>query len=222
MLTGEPCRVRQLMTTCGRPVTLTVLRPAPTEANRAELLAASHRWRAEAKALPATSDGKHRAFFASDVAFLAGSAVPTPLANHFILAAQDEAGTLRGLALYRLEERGVWELDLLTTDPENQGGNPNPCPIRGIGSEMLGTIAADMVARQCSSVELEPLDPAAERFWRARGFHNSTKPLHLTCPEMQALALRFANSPHDDPSAGDAPYCDDKVARRAISLHVGR
>ena len=215
MVTGATLRSKVLRDARGGVVVVRVVRPDYTEGNRTALLTTEKMWAAEAKRLPVGSEAAKRAKFASDVAFLGAQTLIRPLADHYILVAVDDLGTVRGLSMYRLDA-GTWHLDLHTVAPRDQGGNPNPNPVRGIGSELLGAATADMAARVCSRVELEPLDAKAERYWRSRGFHNTVEPLHLSCPELQRLAATYAHTPTDD----EHQLCDRRMARRRVSLRV--
>ena len=218
MLTGTVLRTRTLMTKSGRPVVIRIVRPDQTVSNTAALANASHQWRREGLALP-PGDPQVRALFASDVAFLAAGQLGR-CPPYCILVAEQADGTIRGATLYRMEDNGTWQWDLMTTDPANQGGGANPDPIRGIGSELVGAAAADMAQRNCSKVELEALDSAAERYWRARGFHNTKEPLHMTCPELRTLATVLACSPPDRPDEGDVVGADSLSLRRRVNLRL--
>ena len=89
---------------------------------------------------------------------------------------------------------------------------------RSIGAELLGATAADMAKRLCTTVELEPLDDKAESFWLHAGFHSATgrPPFTMSCPELQALALRYAHTPTDDAHM----LADRRAMRARVSLHV--
>jgi hypothetical protein len=224
MLTGKTLRTRTLQSAAGLPVEITILQPdAPNQANRDALFATSFRWTEDAKRLIASGDydASRRAHFASDVAYIAASGIlsfPFPDTN-YLLVAQDSAGNVRGLMMFRLDDQ-TWELDLLTTDPQDQGGNPNTDPVRGIGSELLGAGTDLMNARLCTQVRLEPLDERAEQYWRGRGFTPvaGSDYFQISCPELQALAARYAHSPHDDT---DMVVCSPATRARwqEVSLH---
>lgn len=216
MLTGTTLRVRQLSDSCGDVHTVTILRPAATDANRKAFLDAERIWRDRARAIPHSDvDASYRAYFAVDVAFLAAATTRDVPEDEYIVAAVDERGAVVGISIFRLED-GVWHLLLHTVDPRFQGGSAAECQIRGIGSELLGADAALMNERLCTRVELEPLDAKAEAYWRSRGFHNSTAPLHLTCPELRTLEAAYAHTPHDDADQ----LADDPPRRRRVSLRV--
>lgn len=215
MVTGTTHRVRQLSSAKGRTVTLTVLRPEDTPANRAALRNVERTWRAQARTLIGHPLAMERAHFAVDVAYLAS----IWLSSRCILIGQDQAGAVLAVAIYE-QEPGGWHLAFLTTDPANQGGNPNPDKIRGIGAEMLGAMAQDMATTTCGKVRLEPKDDKAASFWRHMGFHGPDSALSMTCPEVEQLAARLRNTPHEDPDAGGECYADCRALRRAVSFRA--
>jgi len=205
----------------GRCITITILAPDPTPENIRELSTTARRWKAQGIRLTGKGEntGGYRAVFAGDVAFAAADGLRAHACC--VLAAQDQLDLVRGLILFFLHSDGSkWEIPFATVDPDNQGGSLNRDPYRGIGTELLGAAVADMSTTACTRLELETLDGAAEEFWRRRGFHNTTEPLHMTCPEMRALAARLAHTETDDPLAGDVLLADAKASRRAFSLRV--
>lgn len=215
MLTGTTLRTATLTSALGGQHTIDVVEPDQSQANRRELLAAEQVWARQTRTL---LDGGHmdaarRAKFASDVLFLAAQSllVEHPADAH-VLVAQENDGTVRGAIFFALDD--VWELDLLTTDPPNQGGNPNPDRIKGIGGALLGSAADMMVQRACSTVELEPLDDAARSFWTAQGFRDFGRPpyLRVGCPELQAIACRL------EAEGDDHAYCHDAAMLSRVSL----
>ncbi len=216
MLTGTTQRVRVLSDSCGGTHVITILTPDATPANRSSLFASEKLWTQQAESLPPDElDATRRAYFARDVAYIAAATIVANEPDETIVAAQDSTGALRGLSIYRFED-GIFHLLLHTTSPRDQGGNPSTCQTRGIGSELLGADADLMLSKLCTRVELEPLDAAAERYWRSRGFHNGTAPLHLSCPELVQLGLIYANSPRDDADQ----LVDCLPIRRRVSLRV--
>jgi len=200
MLTGQTLRVKPLHDSCGASHTITVLLPEATQANSRALTATERAWTVQTAAQPA--EQRHRGQLAVDTALLAAMAVTRPRDGYYIVAAQDETGTVRGLSLFTFTPTpapGVWELDLHVVSPHDQLGSPKDCVTRGIGSEMLGADMAIMTSRACTRTELHPLDEKADRFWRARGFvPDAPDELGLSCPGMQGLAAAYANSPTDD------------------------
>ncbi len=200
-LTGTTLRTKVLRDTCGASHTFAILLPEPTQANASALTATERSWAAQTAAQP--PEQRHRGQLAVDTALLAAMAVTRPSPDRYIVAAQDETGTVRGLSLFTFETSpppSRWELDLHVVSPRDQLGSPKDCVTRGIGSEMLGADMAIMTSRACTRTELHPLDEKADRFWRARGFSPDGPPdeLGLSCPGMTALAAAYAHSPTDD------------------------
>lgn len=198
MLTGTTCRTRALTDACGRPHTITVLRPDATPENRSALLDTERQWRAELKLQP--PEQWQRAQFALQTAFFSAHGLGFRRDVHIILAAQDGKGAVRGLTVFMFRDDGTWEIALHTVDPNDQGGAVHECQLRGVGSELLGAAAEFMSARACSRIDLDPLDDKASAFWQKRGFipHGPGKPYTLSCQGMQLLATTYAHSPHDD------------------------
>jgi len=219
VISGRVLRVRQLRTARGRPLLLRVLRPDASRASKDALLEAEKRWTAQAKAATASSRAsRERALFAADVAYIAAHTLREAAkreATHHVLVAVDQWGDLLGAVVFHFAGR-AWHLDLQAVRPQDQPGWPNPDQVRGIGSEMLGEAVAQMNRQVCARVELEPLDKAAERFWKRRGFHNTQHPLRMSCPESRALAAALAHTELDDPALGDAPYAADPALLRAV------
>jgi len=207
-LTGRTLRTKVLPDGCGISHTITVLLPECSESNRKALIAAERAWRAEVKLQPVAQ--RERASLAVDTAWIASQSLCRddlgPAHDHYIVAAQDETGTLRGLSIFYYDEpRKVWWLALHSRDPHDQGGSSASCQIRGVGSELLGADADLMTSRICTTVELHPLDTAAANFWRARGFTTRDgKPCadlttcQLSCQGLQGLRSAYAHTPTED------------------------
>ncbi len=196
-LTGSVARTRDLESKNGTKLQVEILHPAFTEDNKESLSLTSRIWQREARQIQAVApEASRRAYFASDVAFLAS----VNLDECCVLCAQDQFERILGVMMYAFGKQDQrWHLDFLTAWPDNQPGYPYGDPIRGVGMELLGAGVADMTSKNCTTIDLETLDSEAERFWRARGWHNSTEPLHLTCPEARDLAVRLAHTEKEDP-----------------------
>jgi len=214
-LTGTTLRTKVLSDSCGVTHTITVLEPAPTGANRSSLLASEKAWKYEAGSQPV--EQRRRAEFAADVAYIAAGTIQAqrPPDSH-VIAAQDETGALRGLSIFHYDPgKSAWHLGLHTVGPRDQGGADNDCPLRGVGSEMLGADADVMTSRICTTVTLTPLDDKARAFWTRRGFTpNGVSDLTLSCPGLQALRATYAHTPNDD----EDQCCDDLGERFKTSL----
>lgn len=207
MLTGEVCRRKSLQTAGGRTVEIAVLKPAPTLENIELLRKASDTWDSLAGRVSDPFQ-QRRAYFAASVVFLVGTrlaheyGVGTPRCC-YIVAIDESTGEVLGAATYD-QRRGSWHLDNMAISPKHQHNNLDPDPIRGIGITMLSVIANDVRQTACTNIYLETLDDRAAAFWKARGFHDTTEPLHLTCPEVNKLADELW--PHDQPDQGDTPF----------------
>ncbi len=213
-LTGTTLRTRALTDRCSAPHTITILEPSPIAANRSALLASEKQWKREADTQPAGQ--RRRAEFAADVAFIAaGTLLELPPDSH-VIAAQDETGKLRGVSIFHYDPgKQNWHLGLHTVGPLDQGGATSECPLRGVGSEMLGADADVMASRLCTTVTLTPLDDKARAFWMRRGFTPSGRSdLSLSCPGLETLRTTYAHSPTDD----EDQCCDDLVERSKVSL----
>ncbi len=224
-LAGDVLRVRTLTDTCGAPHVITIVEPSCTPSNRAYLFAQEQVWQEQMAAQPPLQ--RHRGRLAVDTAYLAARSLCDHIPDSHILAAQDESGALRGLSLfYYLPDRQVWDLALHVRDPHDQGGSGEACQIRGVGSELLGADADVMASRLCTTVELMPLDEAAARFWRARGFAaadgrdcSEDDVCTLSCPGLERLRATYAASPRDDQDM----LCNQWVGyfgRVDVSLHA--
>ena len=213
-LTGTTLRSKALSDACGASHTITVLKADKTPANRSALLALERTWRTQTQAQP--PDQRHRGQLGVDTTAIAAGLIAQPNPDEYIVAAQDETGTIRGLSLfYFVPTSGVWHLGLHVVQPSDQLGASSACTLRGVGSEMLGADMALMTSRACTVTELEPLDAKAASFWRARGFAPAGDDQWLlTCPGMQGLAAAYAHSPTDD---GDMLVMDS-VRLTRISL----
>ncbi|HUZ01594.1 MAG TPA: hypothetical protein VMU89_14695 [Thermomicrobiaceae bacterium] len=215
MLTGTTLRTKSLTDACGVSHVITIIEPAPTAANRSSLLASEKAWKYEAGSQPV--EQRRRAEFAADVAYIAAGTIQAqrPPDSH-VIAAQDETGALRGLSIFHYDPgKQNWHLGLHTVGPRDQGGADNDCPLRGVGSEMLGADADVMATRICTTVTLTPLDDKARAFWTRRGFApTGPSDLSLSCPGLQALRATYAHSPTDDQDQ----CCDDLVERSKVSL----
>ena len=196
-ITGTVKRVRELPTKSGKQLTVEIVTPANTPENQKTLADLSRIWQRMARRVQADyPDQARRAYFASDVAYLAAA----NLDECCVLIAQDQLDRILGIIMYAYSDHDQrWHLDFLTAWPQNQPGWPGADPVRGVGMELLGEAVADMTSRQCTTIDLETLDREAEAFWRARGWHNTTEPLHLTCQEAQGLAVRLAHTEKEDP-----------------------
>jgi hypothetical protein len=202
-LTGDIVATRVLETTRADPVAIFVVRPAPVATNRKALRDASTMWTRQARSVGYTNpDAARHAYFASDVAFLAAQGMGEP--NTVILIAEDKDGVVHGVNITEwLASRQVWALGFQTTRPHDQPGYPARAQVRGVGTLLLQADAAIMAAEHCTTVELETLDPEAERFWRRRGFEGTTEPLKMQCPRLRELAEELKHVPHDDSQAGE-------------------
>lgn len=209
MLTGPTLRTRTLTDACGKPHVVTILRPDDTPANRASLLASEKVWRAQMLTQPVAQ--LRRARLAVDTAYSAAQALGFRRDAHYILAAQDETGALRGLITFLFwDTRQAWEIALLTVSPTDQGGSSEQCQLRGVGSELTGAAAAVMSTKMCTRTELSPLDEQAREFYIRRGFTCPTPVTDpktgavklddcvLSCPGLTKLAATYAHSPTDD------------------------
>lgn len=215
MVSGATARTKALSTVGGRTVTVAAVRPEGTLENIRQLRAASDRWHEDA-ALISDPRAQRRAFFASSVAFKGGMRLAD--GSCCVLVAQEEpAGEILGVAVYR-SDGGSWWLDDMALAPRRQANELNADPVRGIGTVMLGVIADDVATGACSRLQLKTLDAQAEEFWRGRGFHNTTEPLHMACPEVRDLARELASSHPDRPDEGDVPFAGDHERWREVEV----
>jgi len=183
-----------------------VVQADDTTENVRQFRFASASWLQQARRARARDiDVQPHAYFAADVAFLAAANLGDP--DHYCLVAQDLPGaakpqTIHGITLYRWDpRRKVWHLDFQTVRPHDQPGFPVTDQVRGVGTLLLQAAAKEMATADCTTVELETLDVAAERFWRARGFEGTEEPLKLQCPRLKELAAMLESAPVD-PEAG--------------------
>ena len=205
-ITGRRVAYRALESSDGQLVPMEIIAPDDNPFNVRQLRFTSTVWQRQAALARAGSAlaGPH-AYFAADVAFLAAANLGDQ--DHYELVAQDLPGTAKpetiyGLTLYRWDpRRKVWHLDFQTTRPHDQPGWPAQAQVRGVGTLLLQAAASEMAKQDCTTVELETLDAAAERFWRARGFEGTTEPLKLQCPRLRELAKMLESAPVD-PEAG--------------------
>jgi hypothetical protein len=209
VIDGEVCRRKVLKTASGRAVNVAVVKPAATIANITRMRETSEEWNAQAGQL---RDGREqrRAYFAASVPFIVGSRLAHEYGLHqprccYLLAVDEDSGTVLGAATYQ-QKNGQWELSNLAVGPKNQHNPLNTDPVRGIATSILGVLTDDVRRTSCSTLKLQALDAKAEAFWHGRGFHNTTGPLHLTCPEVTALAEELSHSHPDLPDQGDAPF----------------
>ncbi len=201
MIAGETRREKSLSTAGGRSVAVKVVRPEPTVENIRRLREVSDLWDAQAGAIKDDGRAQRRAYFAASVAFTAARMLETP--SCCVLVAEDAvSGEVLGVGTYRLDPDGRWYLDNVTVSPANQPGRGRD-QVRGVGTALLGVIANDVSARQCSDLRLYTLDRQAEEFWRNRGFHNTEEPLHMSCTEVTELARELSSSHPDEPDQGD-------------------
>lgn len=208
-VTGKTVRTKALSTKSGRSVTVSVIRPEPTLDNIRELRRVSDRWDDDAE-LIRDEQQQHRAYFAGYVAFEAAVKLLVQLDGNegcCVLVAQDERGEVLGVATYRPEADGIsWYLENLALAPRQQHNPLNADPIRGIGTSLLGVIAQDVCDGACHRLWLRTLDQKAEQFWKGRGFHNTTEPLHLEAREVAALKEELSHSHPDRPDEDDIPF----------------
>ncbi|HVA22649.1 MAG TPA: hypothetical protein VNN74_11230 [Candidatus Micrarchaeia archaeon] len=202
-LTGEILATRTLARGDGAPVAAVVVRPDDTDANRAALRQVSARWQRQAQGVVAIDHAAaHRAFFASDVAFIAsGELAGDPDTQMRVV--QGASGPVLGLALYRflLIPRPRWYIGLVTVRPEDQPGFPGALParqIRGTGRFLTEAVLDDIATNPtCTRIELDCLDAAACSYWRHIGFAGTTEPLTLSCEEARRVAVGLFPIPLD-------------------------
>lgn len=202
-VTGEIVAARYLESTRADNVPIEVVRPQATTSNRRELRQTSAIWTRQARQVKTTNpEASRHAYFAADVAFLAG--VGLGEANNVILVAQDKDGVIHGVNITEwLPQRQIWHLEFQTTRPHDQPGFQARDQLRGVGTLLLQADAAIMAANHCTTVELETLDEDAARFWRARGFEGTQEPLTMQCPRLRELAAKLEAGPKDDPRPGE-------------------
>jgi hypothetical protein len=225
MITGRVVRSRVLPTASGRRVPMQVVQPDYTLGNVQALADTSRLWRQQAAEVFTRPQQHLHAQFAADVAWVAATNLrqyPPSNRDGLILVAETEDGVVLGLNLARWDPAAnAWYLALQTTRPVDQPGYPNQDKVKGIGSELLGAQVAELVARDCTTLEMEPLDDEARAYWQRQGFSPSVDDeLRMSCPDARQLAMRLAGSPHDDPTAGDLPLTADRMLLRPIALSV--
>lgn len=215
MISGRLRRPKLLISTKGRQVMVEIVEPEPTVENIRELRAVSDRWHEQAKQVEG-GRAQRRAYFAASVAFAAAEKLLTPTCC-VLVARETASGEILGIATYR-PDTGPWFIDNLTVSPANQPGGKSRDQIRGIGTLMVGVIAEDVSTRQCTDLHLYALDEQAEAFWHGRGFHNTTQPLRMSCPEVRELARELATSHPDRPDEGDAALAGEIGRWRQIEV----
>lgn len=206
MIAGELIASEDVQSSDGQRVRLNVYRAEPGPENARALTLIGQLWyrQSEAADQGGHRDPAFRAFFAGTAAFIAADRV----ADHecCVLVAEDAAtDEVLGLAVYT-PGPGEWWLNDVTVSPRNQPDFPAAVQVRGVGSALLAQVAEAADAEPgCNRISLYPLDDAAERFWRARGFHsrNDEPPYHLTCDEVHRLAERNRQAGPDCPDHGD-------------------
>lgn len=202
MVRGEVVSTVELAGQSGQPFTVEILRPtARCRDNALKLRAVSDRWDDDARVLNDEPEAQARSYFAASVAFRAAMKV-LEAAEGVLVAQTPAGGEVLGVALYQ-RAAGNWELSDLALAPRRQANSLNTEHVRGIGTSLFQAVARDMLSKQCSEIELTALDDAAARFWRARGFHNDAPALHMSCPELQTIVVRFDEPERID--LGDVP-----------------
>lgn len=175
MLTGQVLGSGVARPAVGPGVTYRLIRPEKTVANLATIAQEARRWGATAARLLLTArqhqlsaDVARRADFAEAVLATAGENLRVGACC--LLVAQAEDGRILGVATYGLRPRQEGAINLVAIDPEHLAGSPGTQQLRGIGTAIVAAVSRDLLAQGVTTVYLHPLDDAAARFWRGRGF----------------------------------------------------
>lgn len=212
MITGTTVERLQLQRVNGEPYPVELMHPAASPANIAALRRTAADWANVArdwKARGADEDLLNRAAFAALVAEHAATELHTQpeRADEQLLAVH--AGDVVGIATYNVQGNRA-DLAFVTVAPPFLAGAPGDTgtQVRGIGTNMVCTVSADLQRRHVNVVRLSPLDDAAEEFWRRRGFVpvGSDEFEVAGTDGVQDLANACSREP-DDPTQGHVCLC---------------
>ena len=175
MMTGQVLGSGLARPAAGPGVTYRLIRPEKSVANLATIAQEARRWGATAARFQLTArqhqlspDLGRRAEFAEAVLATAGENLR--IGACCLLLAQADDGRILGVATYGLLPRQEGAINLVAIDPEHLAGSPGTAQLRGIGTAIVAAVSRELLSQGVTIVYLHPLDEAAARFWRGRGF----------------------------------------------------
>ncbi|MDE3097663.1 MAG: hypothetical protein KGK07_16880 [Chloroflexota bacterium] len=132
--------------------------------------------------------------FAVQVLVRAAAALTLPEGTGPGVLVAEHGDEVVGVAIFRLTG-GRGYLDWLTVAPRYQVGSATPAAeqVAGIGSTLVCAAAARMALAGVTAVQIDPLDPEAERFWGGRGFRWNADDTHMVADGAEA-ATRLASA----------------------------
>lgn len=168
-----------------------------------------------------TTETLVHARFAESVLFRAAALLttqPAIRADHVLLACCVKDDEVVGVLIFKVEG-GRGYLDWATVHPRYLVGAPTPAAeqVAGIGTSLVCAAGEAMEQAGARSVQLDPLDEEAERFWEGRGFHweeTGDGHAHLVASGAAVLANACRRQP-DSAAQGDCIGC--KAAPRHTS-----
>jgi hypothetical protein len=119
--------------------------------------------------------------------------------------------------------RGTRDLaiGLLAIEPASLAGTPGKCQLRGIGTAMVAAISRQALAHYTDTIVLHPLDSAAERFWRGRGFTGCSDGLCVVGASKVEALINGCDVEPDCPDRGQCVVCGESRTE-PISHDTGR
>ena len=151
----------------------TMVVPAKTTANLAEMAKEGLRWREQVKSLYAQVPRPvaDRARFAEETLALATDNLRMGIPTTIVAQAQNDRilGVILFDTLMSGPRVGSGVLKLLAIEPVLLAGTPGKQQLRGIGTALTAATSRQFLAKGVSTVVISPLDEEAKRFWIGRG-----------------------------------------------------
>ena len=164
---------------------------------------------------------------------------------------QSAAGRVLAVSTFALlpdDDRSA-VIGLLAVDPENMGHHREYPTYRGVGTGMVAALAYELLQAGAYEILIKPLDAPAEKFWRARGFHEKPSrmgyldrggfglslwvvgdveirnlirncEIHPDCPDRDdCVACNAVPPPSTTRAAATAPRAPGKVVNTELWVH---
>lgn len=211
MLTGRTLGYGVAVRPVGAPVVYTMIGPEKSLSNLATMGKEAARWKATAASYRTDrglgADVARRATFADDVFATLAENLRVGLTD--MVVAQGSDGQIIGLMNYGYPNPGEAMIYLLAVDPVNLSGTPGRGQLRGIGTGLVATASRIFLERDSQVVKIHPIDPAANTFWKARGFQVCGIGGELCIRGRQAIESLIGDctTRPDKPDGGEVVIC---------------
>jgi hypothetical protein len=211
ILTGRTLGYGVAVRPVGPPVVYTMIGPEKTLPNLETMGREAARWKATAASYRADTslgaDVARRATFADDVFATLAENLRIGLTDMVVAQASD--GEIIGLMSYVYPSSDTAMVYLLAVDPVNLSGTPGRGQLRGIGTGLVATASRIFLEHGAQVVKIHPIDPAANTFWRARGFQVCGIGGELCIRGKQAIESLIGDctTRPDKPDGGEVVIC---------------